>query len=75
MLLAAAALLVRSFDGLRAVDPGFSAEHTLVCPITLDNNAYDSGAKSREYYRRLGFADGELYQHRPAGPPLLKTSP
>ena len=53
VLLAAAALLVRSFDGLRAVDPGFSAEHTLVFPITLDNNAYDSGAKSREYYRRL----------------------
>ena len=34
-----------------------------------------SSVGTREYYRRLGFADGKLYQHRPAGPPLLKTSP
>ncbi len=53
VLLASAALLVRSFDELLAVDPGFSAENTLVLPITLDNNAYDSGARSREYYRTL----------------------
>ena len=29
-----------------------------------------SSVGTREYYRRLGFADGELYQHRPTRPPL-----
>ena len=28
-----------------------------------------SSVGTREYYRRLGFADGELYQHRPLGDP------
>jgi putative ABC transport system permease protein len=52
-LLAAAGLLIRSFENLRAVDPGFRAEGVLVVPITLDSHAYNSGAKSREYYRVL----------------------
>jgi putative ABC transport system permease protein len=53
VLLAAAGLLARSFARLTAVDPGFRAENVVVLPITLDNHEYDSGAKSRAYYRRL----------------------
>ena len=34
-----------------------------------------SSVGTREYYRRLGFVDGELYQHRPTAPPLLEASP
>ncbi len=38
-----------------------------------------SAVGTREYYRRLGFADGDLYQHRPlaqsAAPPLERVSP
>jgi putative ABC transport system permease protein len=52
-LLAAAGLLVRSFDNLLAVDPGFRPEGVVVAPITLDSHQYNSGAKSREYYRVL----------------------
>ena len=32
-----------------------------------------SSVGTREYYRRLGFEDGELYQHRPTRPP--ETAP
>ena len=53
VLLAAAGLLVRSFGQLMAVDLGFQPDQVVVLPITLDNHEYDSGAKSRTYYRRL----------------------
>ncbi len=33
-----------------------------------------SSVGTREYYRRLGFVDGELYQHRPAREPLEASS-
>lgn len=52
-LLAAAGLLVRSFHRLEAVDPGFRPDNVVVLPIALDNHEYDSGAKTRAYYRRL----------------------
>ncbi len=52
-LLAAAGLLARSYENLYAVDPGFRPEGVVVVPITLDAHEYDSGAKSREYYRVL----------------------
>ena len=53
LLLVGAALLLRSFANLRAVDPGFDAENVLVLPIFLNNQAYDSGEKTRGYYARL----------------------
>jgi len=52
-LLAAAGLLARSYENLYAVDPGFRPEGVVVVPITLDAHEYNSGAKSREYYRVL----------------------
>ena len=53
VLLAAAGLLVRSFGQLIAVDVGFRPDHVVVLPITLDNHEYDSGIKTRAYYRSL----------------------
>jgi predicted permease len=53
VLLAAAGLLVRSFVHLMEVDVGFRPDHVVVLPIALDNHEYDSGAKTRAYYRTL----------------------
>jgi putative ABC transport system permease protein len=53
VLLACASLLVRSYQQLRAVDPGFNAQGVLVAPIFLDMENYGSGGKSRIYYETL----------------------
>ena len=41
----------------------------------FERMAVISSVGTREYYRGLGFADGELYQHRPPAPPLGESSP
>ncbi len=41
----------------------------------FEHVAVISSVGTREYYRRLGFVDGELYQHRPTEPPLVEASP
>ncbi len=41
----------------------------------FEKMAVISSVGTRVYYRRLGFTDGELYQHRPAAPPLVEASP
>jgi putative ABC transport system permease protein len=53
VLLAGASLLVRSYQRLRAVDPGFDPRGVLVAPIFLDMEAYGHGGKSRSYYAML----------------------
>ncbi len=53
LLLVGAGLLLQSFANLRRVDPGFDAENVLVLPIFLNNQAYDSGEKTRGYYAAL----------------------
>ncbi|HXV64499.1 MAG TPA: ABC transporter permease [Vicinamibacteria bacterium] len=53
VLLAATGLLVRSFVHLIAVDVGFRPDQVIVLPITLDNHEYDSGGKTRAYYKSL----------------------
>ena len=53
VLLAGASLLVRSYQHLRAQDPGFDPKGVLVAPIFLDMEGYGSGDKSRAYYARL----------------------
>lgn len=53
VLLAAAGLLVRSFMHLQDADPGFDPRGVLVAPIFLDSQAYNSGERSRGYYRVL----------------------
>ncbi|HRB12967.1 MAG TPA: ABC transporter permease, partial [Vicinamibacteria bacterium] len=53
ILLIGASLLVRSYQRLRAVDPGFDPRGVLVAPIFLDMAAYGGGDKSRVYYEAL----------------------
>jgi putative ABC transport system permease protein len=53
VLLAGASLLVRSYQRLRAVDPGFEPRGVLVAPIFLDMEHYGSGDRSRIYYGTL----------------------
>ncbi len=51
VLLSGAALLLRSFDRLMRVDPGFSADHVLTARVTLPRTRYADESS------RLGFAD------------------
>jgi putative ABC transport system permease protein len=53
VLLAGSGLLVRSYLHLRTTDPGFDPRGVLVAPVFLDSQAYNSGEKSRAYYRTL----------------------
>ena len=53
VLLAGAGLLVRSYQRLRAVDPGFDPRGVLVAPIFLDMENYGRGDRSRIYYQTL----------------------
>ena len=41
----------------------------------FEQMAVISSVGTREYYRRLGFVDGALYQHRPVAAPLGESSP
>jgi elongator complex protein 3 len=41
----------------------------------FESVAVISSVGTREYYRGLGFADSELYQHRPTAPRIGKSSP
>ncbi len=53
VLLVGASLLVRSYQRLRAVDPGFDPRGVLVAPIFLDMEGYGSAGRSRTYYATL----------------------
>jgi putative ABC transport system permease protein len=53
ILMMGSGLLVRSFLQLRRTDPGFDARGVLVAPVFLDTQAYNSGEKTRAYYRTL----------------------
>ena len=53
VLLAAAGLLIRSVQELRAGEMGFEPRDVTVAPIFLDAMKYDSGGKSRAYYAEL----------------------
>ena len=44
---------MRSFLHLRGADPGFDPRGVLVAPIFLDSQAYNSGERTRTYYRTL----------------------
>jgi putative ABC transport system permease protein len=53
VLLVAGGLLVRSFNRLMSVDPGFRAEHVLTLSTSLPASAYPQGADVRSFYNRL----------------------
>jgi predicted permease len=52
VLLAGAALLLRSFAGLRAVDPGFNTHHLLAFQTSLAGGDYAKTARLAELVRR-----------------------
>jgi putative ABC transport system permease protein len=62
LLLAGAGLLVRSFDRLTAVDPGFDPSHALTFDVTLSGDSYRDEATVRRFYEgaveRLGRIPG-----------------
>jgi putative ABC transport system permease protein len=53
VLMAGSGLLVRSFLQLREVDHGFDPRGVLVAPIFLDSQAYNTGERTRAYYRTV----------------------
>jgi predicted permease len=53
VLMTSTGLIVRSFVQLRGAEVGFDPSGVLVGPIFLDNQAYNSGDKTRTYYRTL----------------------
>ena len=53
VLLIGGGLLVRSFNKLLNVDPGFNAEHVLTLGTSLPANAYPQGSDVRSFYTRL----------------------
>lgn len=53
VLMSGSGLLVRSFLHLRSTDSGFDARGVLVAPIFLDPQAYNTGERTRTYYRSL----------------------
>jgi len=53
MLLASAALLLKSFDRMNAVAPGADIERVLTGRIALPGARYDTPEKSADFYKRL----------------------
>jgi putative ABC transport system permease protein len=53
VLLAGAALLLRSFQQLRAVENGFDARHVLVAQVVLPARAYAGPEASARFYHQL----------------------
>jgi predicted permease len=51
--LVGAGLLVRSFQKLLQVDPGFRAGHLLSLKIELPRSRYQSGERARDFYQQL----------------------
>jgi predicted permease len=51
VLLVAAALMVRSFAALTAVDPGFRADHVLTLAVNLPAAAYREPPRQFQFYR------------------------
>ena len=57
VLLVGAGLLVRSFDRLLSINPGFRAERVLTFGTSLPASGYPSGAEVRAFYTRLNSVD------------------
>ncbi len=53
LLLAGSGLMVRSFQKLTSVDPGYDASGVLTLTIDLDWATYTTSADSRDFYRSL----------------------
>lgn len=53
VLLAGAALMIRSFENLYHQDPGFRAQHVLTLQTRLQRPKYESMARRSEFYREV----------------------
>lgn len=53
LLLVGAGLLVRSFDHLQRVNPGFDASNVLTAQVILPSAGYESPAKVRDFWTQL----------------------
>ena len=53
ILMTGAGLMVRSFDRLRSVDPGFETSNILSLQLFLPGNRYPDGIALREFYRSV----------------------
>jgi putative ABC transport system permease protein len=54
VLLVIAGLLIRTFDRLRQVDPGFDPDHVLTMTVSLPNYRYAGTPVQRQYFDRAG---------------------
>ncbi len=52
-LLVGAGLLLRSFANLRAVDPGFRADHVLTVDLNLPRSRYGNASRQTQFYDAL----------------------
>ncbi|MEM8995172.1 MAG: ABC transporter permease [Acidobacteriota bacterium] len=53
VLLITAGLLLRSFDKLQSVDPGFATENVLTARLALNWTKYDSPEKTLDFFSRI----------------------
>ncbi|HET9985920.1 MAG TPA: ABC transporter permease [Longimicrobiales bacterium] len=53
LLLVGAGLMLRSFERLQRVDPGFDPKGLLAVELDLPSQKYDTGAKSRAFFQEL----------------------
>jgi len=52
-LLVGAGLLLRSFANLRAIDPGFRADHVLTVDLNLSRSRYEAPTRQAQFYDAL----------------------
>jgi putative ABC transport system permease protein len=75
LLLVGSGLLIRSFAGILAIDPGFDANRVLTAEVALPGTTYESDELKAGYYQRLldqladlpGVRVAGLVQHIPFG--------
>ena len=53
VLLVAAGLLLRSFERLQTVDPGFDTENVITARLALNWTKYDTPEKTQDFFRRV----------------------
>ena len=71
-LLAGAGLMVKSFLRMRAVNPGFQAEHVLTLAVSLPDSVYHTAASKHDFEIRLLEVVGAILPYSVFVPWLLE---